>query len=775
MKKILLAVFTLTVFICSTASAQKGGALRGNVFDKNTGEPLIFCTVLLQGTSIGTTTDVDGFFSIGNIPAGSYNVVVSSIGYDSSAIQVTIREGGISNQRVMLAESAIQLGTVELSARREQARSDVSISKVTVTANQIKSLPGTGGQADIAQYLPVLPGIISTGDQGGQIYIRGGSPIQNRIMLDGMTIFNPFHSIGFYSVFETETIKTVDVLTAGFNAEYGGRVSAVVDLKTREGNRKKLAGLVSANPFQAKAVLEGPLKKFSEEGGGSSSFLFTAKHSYINETSPLLYSYAVDTTFYPSSGEGLSDKDRKRLPFSFTDFYGKLSFLTENGSKLNLFGFNFNDDVNYIGVAKLGWQNIGGGTNFTLIPPNSNLIIGGTIAYSDYSIQLKEAGELPRTSSISNYNVKLDFTYFGLRNEIKYGFEVIGLDTKFKFRNFVGNTINQNDNTTELGAFVKYKAKYGDFIIEPSLRMQLYASQSKTLLEPRLGMKYNVTKGFRLKAAGGFYSQNLISSVNELDVVNLFVGFLTGPEEQVLVQNTNKQASHRLQKAVHAVVGTEIDLAQNLELNLEPYYKGFSQLIQINRNKLSPTDPNFVTEKGKAYGIDLTLRYETKKVYLWGTYSLAYVDRDDGEQNYPTIFDRRHNVNLLGTYKFGKKLEWEAALRWNLGSGFPFTLTQGFYGNINFNEGLNTDPLTANGDLGIVLDTKRNGGRLPYYHRMDGSLKRTFNFSKYTSLEVVASATNMYNRENIFYFDRVRAKRINQLPIMPSIGITFNF
>ncbi len=774
MKKIILAVFTLFVLICSTASAQKGGSLRGNVFDKNTGEPMIFSTVILQGTIIGTTTDVDGFYSIGNIPPGNYKMVVTSIGYDSTAVNVIIKEGAITTQRVMLTESSIQLGTVELSARREQARSDVSISKVTVTANQIKALPGTGGQADIAQYLPVLPGIISTGDQGGQIYIRGGSPIQNRILLDGMTIFNPFHSIGFYSVFETETIKTVDVLTAGFNAEYGGRVSAVVDLKTREGNRKRVSGLVSANPFQAKAVLEGPLKKF-EEGGGSSSFLFTAKHSYINETSPLLYSYAVDTTFYPSSGEGLSEKDRKRLPFSFTDFYGKLSFLTENGSKLNLFGFNFNDDVNYIGVAKLGWQNVGGGANFTLIPPNSNLIIGGTIAYSDYSIQLREAGEQPRTSGIANYNVKLDFTYFGLRNEIKYGFEVIGLDTKFKFRNFVGNTISQNDNTTELGAFIKYKERVGNFIFEPSLRMQLYASQSSFNLEPRLGMKYNVTERFRLKAAGGFYSQNLISSVSELDVVNLFVGFLTGPEEQVTLPNSNERAPHRLQKAVHAVIGTEVDLTKNLELNVEPYYKGFNQLIQINRNKLSPTDPNFVTETGKAIGIDLTLRYETKKVYLWGTYSHAYVDRDDGKQVYPTIFDRRHNINLLGTYKFGKTLDWEAALRWNMGSGFPFTLTQGFYGNHNFNDGLNSDPLTNNGSLGIVLDTKRNAGRLPYYHRLDGSLKRTFKFGKYTSLEVVASATNMYNRENIFYFDRVRAKRINQLPIMPSIGVTFNF
>lgn len=773
MKKALLACLFLLI-IAITVTAQKGGTLRGNVFDKDSGDPIIFGTVLLKGTSIGTTTDVDGFFSIGNIPPGNYAMVVTSIGYDSVSMNIKISENVINSQKIMLAESTIQLGTVELSSRRDQSRTDVSISKVTVTANQIKALPGTGGQSDIAQYLPVLPGIISTGDQGGQIYIRGGSPVQNRILLDGMTIINPFHSIGFYSVFETEIIKTVDVLTAGFNAEYGGRVSAVVDINTREGNKKRIAGLVSANPFQAKAVLEGPLKKF-QEGGGSSSFLLTAKHSYIDKTSPLLYSYAVDTTFYPTDGDGVSDNERKRLPFSFTDIYGKMSFLSNNGSKLNLFGFSFNDDVNYVGVAKLGWQNVGGGANFTLIPPNSNLVVGGTVAYSDYQIEMVEAGNAPRTSNISNYNVRLDFTYFGLKNEVKYGFEVVGLDTKFKFRNFAGNTFDQDDNTTELGAFIKYKGRYGNLIIEPSFRVQFYASQSTSNLEPRLGLKYNATDNFRLKAAGGYYSQNLISSVNELDVVNLFVGFLTGPEEAIYKPNSNVRAEHRLQKAWHGVIGAEVDLTKNLEFNVEPYTKVFTQLIQINRNKLKPSDPNFTTETGKAYGVDFTLRYETKNTYLWGTYSLAYVNRDDGEQIYPTIFDRRHNINLLGTYKFGKNQAWEAALRWNLGSGFPFTLTQGFYNNFDFNNGLDANPNTGNGNLGIVLDEKRNGGRLPYYHRLDGSLKRLFKFGKYTSLELVASATNMYSRENIFYYDRIRNKRVNQLPIMPTIGATFNF
>lgn len=773
MKKTILFVLPLLLFSMSLV-AQKGGTVRGNVYDADTGEPILFGTVLLSGTTIGTNTDENGFFSIGGVPAGNYNLVATYIGYDSVSIAITIREGGIVSQNLMMKENSIQLGTVELSARKEQAKTEIQISKVTVSANQIKALPSAGGQTDLAQYLPVLPGIISTGDQGGQIYIRGGSPIQNRIMIDGMTIYNPFHSIGFFSVFETEIIRTVDVLTAGFNAEYGGRVSAIIDIKTREGNKKKVSGLLSANPFQAKAVLEGPIKKFQEGAGSSSSFLITAKHSYINETSPFLYPYAVDTSLYVLSEDpNISDKDKERLPFNFTDIYGKFSFQTENGSKLNLFGFSFNDRVDYIGVSSLEWKTFGGGSNFTLIPPSSNLVIGGTIAYSKYDIEQQEAEGDPRSSSISSYNVALDFTYFGLKNEIKYGFDISGLDTKFAFKNFIGNTIDQNSNTPEVAGFVKFKQIFGNWILEPSLRLQLYPSQSSTNIEPRFGAKYNATDFLRFKMAGGLYSQNLIGSVNEQDVVNLFVGFLTGPEEQVFNPD-GTVADHRLQKAAHGVAGFEVDLTKKLELNVEGYFKDYRQLIQINRNKLDPQDPDFVTETGEAYGGDFSLRYEDKKVFVWATYSLAYVKRDDGNQIYPTIFDRRHNINLLGTYKFGQK--WEAAARWNMGTGFPFSLSQGFFNETIFDDGLDTDPITGNpNNLGTILDEKRNRGRLPAYHRLDVSLKKTFVISNYSELELVASATNAYDRANIFYYDRIRNQRVNQLPIMPSLGATLTF
>jgi hypothetical protein len=566
-------------------------------------------------------------------------------------------------------------------------------------------------------------------------------------------------------VFETETIRSVDVLTGGFGAEYGGRMSAVVDIKTREGNKKRLSGQVSASPFMGKVLVEGPLKRLEETGGGSTSFLVTAKHSYINETSPMFYPYAISAV----------DSAAASLPFNFTDIYGKISMLSGNGSKLNLFGFNFNDRVNY-SIADLSWRSSGGGANFTLVPPASNFILGGTIAFSDYDIQLTEGDNFPRSSRISNYSAQLDFTYFGYKSEVKYGFIFNGISTDFEFRNFLGVTIEQVDFTTELAGFLKYKQIIGNLILEPSLRAQVYASQGETSLEPRLGAKYKVSDNVRLKFAGGLYSQNILSSVNERDVINLFVGFLSGPEQTIFEPGTQVPTSTRLQKAVHAIGGIEVDLSDRLEMNVEGYYKGFNQLIELNRNRLSVLDPEFVTETGKAYGLDVSFRYELPSLYLWATYSLGYVRRDDGEQIYPTVFDRRHNVNILATYAFGNNNNWEASVRWNYGSPFPFTQTQGFYGQIDFNEqGLNTDPTTLNPELGILFAQERNGGRLSPYHRLDLSVTRTINFSEHASMEIVASATNVYDRQNIFYIDRTTTREIYQLPILPALTVRFRF
>lgn len=755
---VLVIIFIATIV---TLGISQTGVVRGNVYEKESGEPIIYCNVQLAGTNIGATTDLDGFFTIPNVPIGEYRLIATYVGFDSTSALIKVKAGSVVYQALTLTESGINLGEISVSAAREQARTTVNISQISVSQKQIKALPSVGGEADIVQYLQVIPGIISTGDQGGQVYIRGGAPVQNKILLDGLNIFNPFHSIGFYSVFETELIKNVDVLTGGFGAEYGGRISAIVDIKTREGNKTRTAGFVSGGPFMVKGLVEGPIKKF-KEGGSSISYVFTAKKSLIDRTSKTLYSYAAE------------DKD-VGLPFIFQDLYGKISVNTSNGSRINMFGFSYDDAYQNPLLATINWKNQGGGVNFHLIPSGSNIIVDGLVGFSTYNVGIEENDFEPRTSDIDELSANINFTFFGEKNEIKYGLEMRSIRTDFQFVNPFGNRFSDEQNTTELGFFVKYKQILGNLIIDPSIRTQYYSSLGSTTFEPRLGIKYNINDNLRFKGAAGKYTQNILSTSNERDVVNLFNGFLTGPESPVRGLD-GKNISNKLQLSNHFVAGFEYDLNKNIQINVEGYYKDFPQLLVVNRNKVERDDTDYTVETGKAYGVDFTFKYEVPRIYFWATYSHGYVTRDDGQQVYPTIFDRRHNVNMLTTYDLDKKSTWQLSVRWNLGSGFPFTQTKGFYNQQTFIGGIGTEYQSNNPDeIGILFSDVRNGGRLPYYHRLDFSLQKKFKFTKNTGLEINMSVTNVYNRPNIFYFGRVNYKRVDQLPILPTLSAKLYF
>jgi hypothetical protein len=765
----LLAVLTL-----GSAMAQSTATIRGFVYDKEDGEPMIFTNVFLEKTSFGAATDVNGYYSISKIPPGTYNLMVTSLGYDTARVSVTVKKGDVLNEKLFLGKSSIQLSAFEVSAEKQDAQMQVKMSVQKITPKEIQRMPSVGGEPDLAQYLQVLPGVIFTGDQGGQLYIRGGSPVQNKVLLDGATVYQPFHSIGLFSVFETDIIRNADIYTGGFGAEYGGRISSVMDITTRDGNKKNISGLLGATTFGARALIEGPIKKQTETGEGSSSFIFSAKHSYLDQSSKLFYNYISD--------EG--------LPFNYTDLYGKVSLNSKNGSKVNFFGFSYNDNVSYQALSQLGWNAWGAGTNFVLIPGLSTTLMEGNFSISDYKISLSESDLPARTSGINNFDMGLRFKYFIGESEFKYGIQVSGFNSDFSFFNQYGIRIDQTANSTELGVFLTYTARIGNLILEPSVRVQYYSSLSVLSPEPRIGAKYNVTESFRLKAAGGIYTQNLIAANSDRDVVNLFYGFLASPENLpstlVLPNGEVRDINDPLQRANHAILGFEVDINRYLNLNVEGYYKYFPQVSNLNRNKIyedtqqdvpEALRKDFVVETGKAYGLDFVMKYERKKYYFWAVYSWAYTDRWDGFDNYNPVFDRRHNINLVASYKWGKDDRWVADIRWNYGSGFPFTQTAGLYGPTpTFLEGgINTDISQVNSNNISVQFSDLNNGRLPDYHRLDFSIKRTFKISERSQIEANAGVTNIYNRENVFYVDRVRYDVVYQLPLMPSLGMNWRF
>ncbi len=767
MKKQLIIII---IFLMTTALfAQNTGVLKGFIYDKENGEAVLFTNVYLKGTKYGASTDVNGFFFIDKVPEGTYTVEVSYLGYAKFNKTVTIKKSRTTKINIHLEKSSQKLDDVVISAKRQEAKTEIKMSVVKLSPKEITALPSMGSEPDLAQAIQTLPGVVFTGDQGGQLYIRGGSPIQNKVLLDGMTIYQPFHSIGFFSVFETDVISNADIYTGGFNAQYGGRISSIMDISLRDGNKQRMRGKVSLSTFGANFVLEGPLKKITEASPSSLTYLLYAKTSYMEQSSKYIYPYVND-------GVG--------LPFSYNDLYGKMTYGSENGSKVSVFGFNFSDDVRYKSISDYSWDQWGIGTRIVIVPENVPTIISIRSSFSNYEINLANTDNQRRNSQINGFNFGLNLHYFLGENELDYGVELMGGKTDFSFTNSIGRGISQIENTTEIGAYVKPKFIWGNFVIEPGVRLHYYASLDNFSFEPRLGIKYNMTETIRLKLAGGFYSQNLIAATSDRDVVNLFYGFLSGPDN-LLNDFKGEELTHKLQKAKHLIIGTEVDLTRDLNLNVEAYYKSFDQLTNINRNKIyddnieNKDEPDelksdYIIEDGAAYGADMVLNYTKKNLSIWAVYSLGYVNRDDGSTIYRTHFDRRHNINLMTSYKLGKDKSWELGLRWNYGSGFPFTPVQGYYEMLTLNNSIDPQVESANGKPETIYG-EINSYQLSDYHRLDFSIKKKFDFKKAGKMTISFTITNVYNRKNIFYVDTFENEKIYQLPVLPSIGLSYKF
>jgi hypothetical protein len=776
LKKLLFFVVTLVGF---TTFAQDY-SIRGFVYDDSNMEPLGDIKVKLlkvdSAVIAGAYTNNNGGFLIPKLAKGSYILKIETGGFNKAFVNVNMTDKSkIYDVQFKLVRSTTNVKEVVVSIDSKEKKNEVLIGTLKYNQKSLDRIPSHGGENDIVGAISVTPGVVTTGDQGGQLYVRGGTPIQNKVLLDGMTIYNPFHSIGFFSIFETELVKTVDVYTGGFESKYGGRVSSVMDITYRDGNRREFGGRVSASPFLAKMVLEGPIGKVTKEKAAPGSYVFSAKHSLLDYTSKSLYPKVND-------GNG--------LPFNFTDVYGKVTFNGDGGTKVSAFGFHNQDSVNY-DIANLRWDASGGGVNFLMVPSGSPLFIRGHVNGSNYQTTFAETAQEPRYSKIGGFDLGFDFSYF-LKNEseMNYGFNINGFNTEFVTYNEAKRKIEATNFTTEIGSYFNYRLIKRRWVIQTGMRVQVYASLNTISPEPRLGLKYNANENLRFKFSGGRFSQNFTSASSDKDVVNLFNGLLSAPtnvQEDFVTQFQNvKNTKNGLQYAWHAILGMEFDLGKYWSFNVETYYKYFSQLSNINQNKLYDDisqfeviddvfKKDFIIETGQSYGIDFLAKYSKDRLFLWGVYSYGKNTRWDGFANYAPVFDRRHNVNLVGSYLFGKAKNYELNIRWNLGSGLPFTPTAGYYQAENFSGGVTSNYVTNNPSAISTLLGTFNSQRLPYYHRLDITFKKQFNFKNKDVMEIIASITNTYNRSNIFYVNRITSEKIYQFPILPSFGLNYKF
>jgi hypothetical protein len=584
------------------------------------------------------------------------------------------------------------------------------------------------------------------------------------VLLDGMTIINPFHSIGFMSVFDTEILQSVDVYSAAYNAQYGGRVSSIMDIRTRTGNRTDFKGTASLSNVGYGLLLEGPIKPMTDSTIGSISYILSTKGSLLRATAPVLYPW-IDST---------------GLPYRYNDFYGKISFMEKNGNQFDIYGIHYSDLVSHTNAVSNRWTTTGGGFGFVVSPPQSNFLFINRIAMSRYAAEFSDPSSTPRNTIYDN----LDMTIKGIHTlehfELVWAAEFTAIHTLYDYIRY--DEMHVTDDLYNSDAIILVQTKFltPKWIVEPGLHLRLYSGIFTLYPEAR----YNITDNLSLNLAGGLYSQNLSSTASEQDVVTEFQGYYTGIEK-IQSYYRGERIFKPTQQAWHAVAGLSWFDKNNLKLSVETYVKDFYRLINSNPHQIydflgyNPLVPEylscgFVYEQGWAYGVDFLLDYSTSGYNIWCAYSFAYVTREDEYTRYVPHFDRRHNLNLLGGYRFGKHNDWTARMRWQIGSGFPFTQNSGFFEEIVLEDGTFILDPGLNGELSILYGPV-NQGRLPAYHRLDISVNRIWKMKGDREIEFGASILNVYNRKNVFYYNRLTQTRINQLPFLPTFGMIYKF
>ncbi|MDD4646039.1 MAG: hypothetical protein PHY99_08630, partial [Bacteroidales bacterium] len=555
-----------------------------------------------------------------------------------------------------------------------------------------------------------------------------------------------------------------NVYTAGFNAQYNGRLSSIIDLKTRDGNSKRLEGKATLTTFGCDLTLHGPLMKEKPADPRTVTFLLNYKGSYIDKVAPVLYPYL----------------DSMGIPYQYGDFYGKVSTKGPD-DHMSVFGHHFTDRVSYDDLLTTSWQNNGLGCKLEWGPKGwaFPLIISGT--YSDYQANIQEADKRPQDTRYRDLIWHLGSGLLANKTEIKFAIEWSALMTEYSYLNLDKQTVSLTSTNTDFVWYGLVKSTLKNWILEPGINIHWFSSQNYYSFEPRLQVKYNISPTYSLSFATGLYAQDLLSSVSEQDITCLFQGYYSNPE-YIQSGYKGKEIGTTIQKSAHGVVGITAFYPNNLKLTAEVFVKDFYRLVNFNRNKvyedteqnkavIEYLKKNFIFENGWSYGLDLLADYQNDDFSFWLGYSLGFSTREDEYSTFTPHFDRRHNINLLINYQPTKKTSIK--VRWNLSSGYPFTQNAGLYEEIRLTNGTFLQSM-QNGNLSVYYGAY-NEGRLPWYHRLDISAYKTLDLSPKVTLELNAGIMNVYNRKNVFYLDRLSGKRLDQLPIMPNAGMVLRF
>ncbi len=730
--------FVLLVFLFVNLNAQSTGKLRGFLTDKATGEALAFGNVYIKEINRGASTNTEGLYFITSIPGGKeYEVTYSYMGYQTKKIKIFIAKNKITQVNVALDHVSIQLGTIEKIGKRTIEKNETNIGLQRLTIKQLEVIPQSV-ETDIFRSLQTMPGVRFTGDISAKYYVRGGASNQNLVLLNGSPIYNPFHAFGMFSVIDPEIMNSAEFYKGGFPAQYGGRLSSILRIQTKDGNRNKFGAKASASFLTAKALLEGPIPH--------GSFIFSGRRTY---------STRVLKKFLNGN----------QPPFEFYDLFGKITYRNQEffpGAKFSFQAFTSQDKLLNDDPLKEDFKWVNNVFAFNWFQVYSSPL------YSSFTISSSRfLGELipnlsnarPKKNEVNDISLKMDFTYlFDNKNEIEFGVQFQGLHTILRLENQFGINTKIDNSGAYIGAFVKYKLmQFENFGADVGTRANLKGlmGAGDFFIEPRINLTYNIFPWFKLKGSYGVYQQEITTVSEETEVISLFEPYIIIPDYLPV------------SRAIHYIAGFEIQPLTSLKIETEAYYKDLKNITAVNDNKKFLEDKDLLSAQGEAYGMEISANYLTPKVTFTASYSLAWAYKVVNGWRYLPRFDARHTINLNLGVKLGKG--WQASAMWIFGSGLPYTQIIGYYDKLALGDFHNGRYIYDSYMPYAILGDK-NLGRLPNYHRLDLSLSKKIDL-KYLKVDLTFAILNVYNRKNIFYFHRDTGEIVNMLPFFPSATV----
>lgn len=743
-------IFIILIYFCLPGIGAidiiaQQASLQGLITDYSTGQALYGANIVLQAHDdeskvLGVAAGSDGYYRLGSIEPGTWHLQISFIGYAAYKDTLTFQAGERRTLNLTLRDDDSVLDDLVVERMITATRRIEGAQRIS--PGEIRRVPSPAA-GDIAAYLQTLPGVVSMGDRGGQVYIRGGSPSENMVLIDGALIYQPTHIVGFFSPIPGNLVSGADFYAGGFAPKYSGRLSSVLDVQLRHGDLFNTLGSASVNPFAAELFVEGPITK------GSSSWAFSARNSLIDRT----------------GSWHLIEKQ----PLKFQSQFLKSSFI-QNDTRCSLMAMHTYDRgrMDFESEESIQWRNFIFGGRCLALPEGSGTLMTTNVNLTRFSNSVGNIEPFGFSSSAMRLNLDLDLRQFS--GDVRFDY---GMFTRLKFLSYnLGEKFSGFDTDS-----------FTQFIIGGH-GLAAIPVGSKLNIQPGLGFSYNGVYGlgfeprFRFSwqpfgseneefnGSAGFYLQPITGISDIRDVSSVFVAWMGSP----IGDSQNK--------AFHTTIGWQQSFSTGFTLSIEGYYKKMQDLAIPTWNTIAEFTTDLVLANGEVYGSDLRLEYNRGRFYNLIGYGYNWTRYESAQDHFNIWFgepiqdfhpphDRRHQVNAMSSLDFGS---YTVGARWQLGTGMPFTRPMGFDEVLDFRERLPN----VNHDRGtrrVIID-KPYQGRMPEVHRLDVSLERSFRFSTSGSnLTIQLGAINTYDQTNIFYYDVFTSRRIDQLAISPYVTL----